>query len=66
MANHPTRSKIKVGIEVRVKGRFDRDTATVVAEVPGDDRLVRVDPPLFGATLYPRNMLVRVPKNPYA
>lgn len=65
MTNHPNRSKIKIGVEVRVKRRFDRDTATVVAEVPGDDSLVRVSPPLFGGDVWPRDMLIRVPKNPY-
>jgi hypothetical protein len=60
MANHPNRGQIKIGDAVRVKRRFDRDTSIVVAHIDGDNRLVRVDPPLFGDAIYPRNMLVRV------
>ena len=59
MSNHPNRGKIVKGVVVRVKRRADRDTATVVADVAGDERLVRVDPPLFGHSLYPRDMLIR-------
>lgn len=53
------RNRIAIGDVVRVARHADRDTATVIDAVQGDDRLVRVSPPLFGETAYPRDMLVR-------